>query len=70
VSDALSALFFAFILGGSALLLAELWNGAEESELLGIPIAPLRVIFCASLAGIVICFGLRALRAAEASEKS
>jgi TRAP-type C4-dicarboxylate transport system permease small subunit len=60
-SDALSALFFAFILGGSAILLSELWNGAERSELLSLPIIPLRVIWCASLAGIVLCFVLRAL---------
>jgi TRAP-type C4-dicarboxylate transport system permease small subunit len=61
VSDALSALFFAFVLGGSAVLVSELWNGAEQSELLGLPIIPLRVIWCASLAGIVLCFVLRAL---------
>ncbi|HET8938259.1 MAG TPA: TRAP transporter small permease subunit [Polyangiales bacterium] len=60
-SDALSAVFFAFILGGSALLAFELWNGAEQSELLGVPIVPLRVIFCASLAGIASCFIVRAV---------
>jgi TRAP-type C4-dicarboxylate transport system permease small subunit len=60
-SDALSGLFFAFVLGGSGLLLLELWHGAEHSELLGLPIAPLRAIWCASLAGIVICFGVRTL---------
>ena len=59
-SDALSAVFFAFILGGSALLAFELWNGSEQSELLGVPIVPLRVIFCASLTGITICFVVRA----------
>lgn len=60
-SDGLSAIFFAFILGGSLILLSDLWNGAEHSELLGVPIMPLRVIWCASLSGIVICFVLRAV---------
>jgi TRAP-type transport system small permease protein len=60
-SDALSAVFFAFILGGSGWLAFELWNGAEQSELLGVPIVPLRVIFCASLSGIAICFLVRAI---------
>lgn len=59
-SDALSAVFFAFILAGSVLLAAELWNGAEQSELLALPIRPLRVIFCASLLGIVCYFLARA----------
>jgi len=67
VSDALSAVFFAFILGGSGLLAFELWNGAEQSELLGLPIVPLRVFFCASLAGIAICFGVRAVARKTAS---
>jgi TRAP-type transport system small permease protein len=61
VSDGLAALFFAFILGGSLLLLVELWHGAEQSELLQLPIMPLRAIFCASLTGIAICFAVRAL---------
>ena len=68
LSDALAALFFVFILGGSGLLLVELWSGSEESELLGIPIVPLRAIFCASLAGIVTCFVLRAVSAAPAEK--
>jgi TRAP-type transport system small permease protein len=60
-SEALAALFFAFILGGSGILVFELWHGAEESELLGLPILPLRILWCASLIGIVLCFSLRAL---------
>jgi TRAP-type C4-dicarboxylate transport system permease small subunit len=60
-SDALAAVFFAFVLGGSGLLVFELWHGSEQSELLALPIVPLRVIWCASLVGIVICFAGRAL---------
>jgi TRAP-type C4-dicarboxylate transport system permease small subunit len=62
VGDLLSAVFFAFILGGSGLLVLELWHGHERSELLQLPILPLRVIWCASLTGIVITFTLRALK--------
>jgi TRAP-type C4-dicarboxylate transport system permease small subunit len=58
-SDLLSAVFFAFILAGSALLVFDLWHGSERSELLQLPIMPLRVIWCASLIGIVVCFVAR-----------
>lgn len=61
-SDLLAAVFFAFILGGSALLVFDLWHGSEQSELLQLPIMPLRVIWCASLIGIVICFVGRVFR--------
>ena len=61
-SDLLSAVFFAFILGGSALMVVELWHGDEQSELLQLPIMPLRVIWCASLVGIVLCFVTRACK--------
>lgn len=58
-SDLLAAVFFTFILAGSAILVSDLWHGAEQSELLQLPIMPLRVIWCASLVGIVICFVVR-----------
>jgi TRAP-type C4-dicarboxylate transport system permease small subunit len=61
-SDLLSAVFFAFILGGSILIVVELWHGAEQSELLQLPIMPLRVIWCASLIGIVLCFIARVFK--------
>lgn len=59
-SDLLAALFFAFLLGGSLLLVFDLWHGDEQSELLQLPIMPLRMIWCASLLGIVTCFLARA----------
>jgi len=61
-SDLLAAVFFSFILAGSAVLVFDLWHGDEQSELLQLPIMPLRVIFCASLVGIVICFMVRVLK--------
>ncbi|HKU42922.1 MAG TPA: TRAP transporter small permease subunit [Polyangiales bacterium] len=60
-ADLASALFFAFIAVGSGWLLLDLWHGAEQSELLGIPIAPLRVLWCASAAGVVASFTAQAL---------
>lgn len=59
-ADLLSAVFFAFVLAGSLLLVFDLWHGAEQSELLQLPIMPLRVLWCASLVGIAGCFAIRA----------
>jgi TRAP-type C4-dicarboxylate transport system permease small subunit len=60
-ADALSALFFAAIVIGSGIVAADLWHGDEQSELLGIPIAPLRVFWGASAAGVAIAFFAHAL---------
>jgi TRAP-type C4-dicarboxylate transport system permease small subunit len=67
-SDALAGLFFAFILAGSAILVRELWSASEQSELLGLPIVPLRVIFGTSLTGIVVTFVKRAAFSASAAQ--
>jgi TRAP-type transport system small permease protein len=56
VAYAASALFFAFLLIGSLILVHDLWNGDERSELLGLPYAPLRLLFVASIALIVVLF--------------
>ena len=61
------ALFFAWLLLGSALVLADLWHGAEQTELLGIPIAPLRVLWCATAAAIALAFGAQALAGRRAA---
>lgn len=45
-----SALFFAAVAAGSLWIAADMWNGHEESELVGIPLAPLRIV---SIAGAV-----------------
>jgi TRAP-type C4-dicarboxylate transport system permease small subunit len=53
---------FALLASGSAWLAKDLWAGGERTELLGIPILPLRLFWCAA-AFIVCClFGLRAAR--------
>jgi TRAP-type C4-dicarboxylate transport system permease small subunit len=48
VSDGLSALFFAALAAGSWWIAADMWAGSETTELLGLPIKPLRVFFLAS----------------------
>jgi TRAP-type C4-dicarboxylate transport system permease small subunit len=60
-ADALSALFFTIIVLGSAMIAIDLIHGDERSELLGIPIAPLRWFWCASAAGVVAIFLSHAL---------
>ena len=52
----LCALFCLCLLVGSLRVLGDLWGGAEQSELLGLHIAPLRVLWCASAAGLTVAF--------------
>jgi len=51
-TNLLCALFFACLLIGSLWIEADLWHGAEQSELLGIPIAPLRLLWCTTALGL------------------
>lgn len=60
-ADALAALFFTLIVIGSAMIAIDLIHGDERSELLGIPIAPLRWFWCASATGVVAIFVAHAL---------
>jgi TRAP-type C4-dicarboxylate transport system permease small subunit len=50
LSDLLSALCFFGFLAGDAWLAADVWNRDERSDLLGLPIAPARILWCLSLA--------------------
>lgn len=59
-SDVLCAAFFGVILIGSLIVMADLWNGDERSELLQIPILPLRLVFCASLVSLIVAFTVQA----------
>jgi TRAP-type transport system small permease protein len=45
----LCAAFFAWLAAGSIWVTAELWDGAEASELLAIPYKPLRLFWCGSV---------------------
>jgi TRAP-type C4-dicarboxylate transport system permease small subunit len=49
LSDVFTALFFAGVLIGDIWLASDVWNRDERSDLLGLPIAPARIIWCVSL---------------------
>jgi TRAP-type C4-dicarboxylate transport system permease small subunit len=62
LADALSALFFAALAIGSLVVVRDLWGGDERTELLNLPLAPLRVLWCASAIGVVLLFVAAAVR--------
>lgn len=66
-SDLLSAIFFAALAIGSAIIGRDLWGGDERTELLGLPLAPLRWLWCVSATGIVALFSAAAVRGKPAS---
>lgn len=51
IGDALGALFFVLLAIGGIWIAASLWGGHEESELLHIPYAPLRIVSIAAVLG-------------------
>lgn len=61
VSDLLSAIFFAALALGSVWLAADLWGGHERTEMLHLPLLPLRIIWCASAGLMLVVFVLRAV---------
>ena len=61
IADVTSAAVFAALAFGSAWLTSDLWGGAEQTELLHLPILPLRLFWCASAAVIAFVFLLHAL---------
>lgn len=65
---AAGAACFALLAAGSAWILRDLWGGHEQTELLALPIAPLRLFWCASAALIVLLFLVRAVRSVRGSE--
>lgn len=64
VSYGLGALFFVLLAVGGIWIASDLWNGHEESELLHIPYAPLRIISIAAVlaAAAIMAVQLRAKR--------
>jgi TRAP-type transport system small permease protein len=66
VSALLGAVFFLLLVAGSAWIASDLWHGHEQSEVLRIPYAPLRLIGLAALlsaAGIQLVQAVRRRRA-------
>jgi TRAP-type transport system small permease protein len=51
ISRLLGAFFFALLAAGAIWIAADLWNGHEESELMHIPYAPLRIVSIAAVLG-------------------
>lgn len=60
--DLLGALLFAAFLGGAIWIAADMWTGHEESELVRVPFAPLRLIEIAALAAVMAIFAVHAVR--------
>lgn len=56
LSAVLSALVFLILAGGCLWLVADLWSGAERTELLHIPIVPLRLLQITALLFIAALF--------------
>lgn len=52
----LSAAFFAALAAGSIWIAVELWGSHEHSELLGIPLRWLRLVWCASATAVAVLF--------------
>ena len=66
VQAGFSILFFCALAVGSIWILADLWGGFEESEVLHIPFAPLRIVCIVSVLGVAFEF-LRRLREGRSS---
>lgn len=64
VSDLLGFLIFAAFAAGSAWIVGDTWDWRERTDLLGVPILPLRLLWTASLLVVCVLFLLRALRPA------
>ena len=61
-ADLLSAIFFAVLAAGSIWISAELWGARETTELVGIPLKPLRLVWCFSAALIVVLYAVSTVR--------
>ncbi|WP_129793819.1 TRAP transporter small permease [Sphingosinicella sp. CPCC 101087] len=62
IGQALGALLFVGLLIGSGWIAADLWNAHEESEVIGIPYRPLRLLVLSGCAALVVIFLVQAVR--------
>lgn len=67
-SDLLGAATAGLLLAGSLWIVADLWGGHEHTELLKMPLLPLRLFWCASAALMAVLFLVRAFARKPASE--
>lgn len=65
---AMGAACFALLAAGSIWVVHDLWGGHEQTELLRLPIIPLRVFWCASALLMVLLFVVRAASPREREE--
>lgn len=68
IANLTSAAVFAALAAGSIWLTADLWRGKEQTELLDLPILPLRLFWCASALVIAFVFLVHGLAAAVRRE--
>ncbi|HEY5713352.1 MAG TPA: TRAP transporter small permease subunit [Allosphingosinicella sp.] len=54
VSDLFFMATFAVVIAGGFWVLFDMWGGAEQSELLGIPIIPFRLLWLSALTGVLV----------------
>ena len=54
LADIFFLVTFAVLIAGGAWVVADMWGGAEESELLHIPITPFRILWLSALTGVLI----------------
>lgn len=66
LSDLLSGLFFAVMAAGCVWLLYDLWDGHEQTEVLGLPFKPLRFVALSAVAAMAAVFLARAVRSGGA----
>jgi TRAP-type C4-dicarboxylate transport system permease small subunit len=66
VQAVVSALFFFSLAAGSIWIFMDLWGGYEESEVLHIPYAPLRIVCIVAVLGVAFDF-LRRIREGQSS---
>lgn len=64
LSDLLMVCFFLTVLAGDIWIAVELWGRDERSDLLGLPVAPMRALWCVGLAlsaalGVIALLGKR-----------
>ena len=65
----MGAACFALLAAGSIWIVRDLWGGHEQTELLGLPIMPLRLFWCASATLIVVLFLSRAVGSAKGADE-
>lgn len=57
----LGAAFFLMLFAGSTWLVADVWGADERSELLGVPLVPLRILWCLTALATAVFFVRQAL---------